>query len=126
MPDLEKTRTNVRWLDMRSGSVILKGFGAPWTLTSSAGTREKWIDVPCGINIKTRDVGLCDAVQSELQVNLDLLNKAAAMCDCIPKALALSTDGSLRATDAISDASSVTSRVLAVYAELQKVSIPIQ
>ncbi|KAJ0426748.1 hypothetical protein BJY00DRAFT_270925 [Aspergillus carlsbadensis] len=89
-----------------------------WTCVP--GTRETWVDVPCGIDIKTRDVGLCDAVQSELQVNPDLLTKAAAMCDCIPRALALSTDGSLQATDAISDASSATSGLLAVYAELQK------
>ncbi|KAL2863153.1 uncharacterized protein BJX67DRAFT_390811 [Aspergillus lucknowensis] len=92
-----------------------------WTCVP--GTREKWIDVPCGINIKSIDVGLCDAVQSELRVNLDLLNKAAAMCDCIPKVLALSTDGSLKATDAVSDVSSATSGVLVVYAELQKIDL---
>ncbi|PYI20393.1 hypothetical protein BO99DRAFT_411874 [Aspergillus violaceofuscus CBS 115571] len=92
-----------------------------WTCVP--GTREKWINVPCGINIKTKNVGLCDAVQSELQVNLDLLKKTAAMCDCIPKVLALSTDGSLKAANAISDVSSATSGVLTVYAELQKIDL---
>ena len=79
------------------------------------------MDVPCGINIKTKDIGLCDAIQSELQFNPDILNKASAMCDCVPKLLEFKNSGSLAATDATSDMSAVTTGVLGVYAELQKV-----
>lgn len=88
---------------------------------TALGTREKWINVPCGITIRTKDVGLCDAIQSNLHINTDTLQKASAMCDCVPKVLGLIKEGAFSQISADSGVSTATSGLLGMFAQLQKV-----
>lgn len=85
------------------------------------GTNEIWVDMPCGITIHSKDVGVCDAIQSNLYINTDTLRKASAMCDCIPRVTALLQSGALLQTSADSGVSSATSGILEVFSQLQQV-----
>ncbi|KAH7125979.1 hypothetical protein EDB81DRAFT_663419 [Dactylonectria macrodidyma] len=58
--------------------------------TCVPGTVEKSVDVPCGITIVTKKVSLCQTVRDSLgNTGTNFINKAGAMCNCIPKVLNL-------------------------------------
>lgn len=90
---------------------------------NDSGTNEIWVDMPCGITIHSKDVGVCDAIQSNLHINTDTLRKASAMCDCIPKVISLLQSGGLLQTSADSGVSSATSGILELFSQLQQVGL---
>ncbi|KPM42097.1 hypothetical protein AK830_g4474 [Neonectria ditissima] len=56
--------------------------------TCVPGTVTKTVNVPCGISIVTKDVSLCQSVRDSLgNSGSEFINKAGAMCNCIPKLL---------------------------------------
>jgi len=55
-----------------------------WTCV--AGTRETWIETPCGINIATTDIDLCDLVRRGMPGG-QIVEKTEAICNCLPQAL---------------------------------------
>ncbi|KAH6970565.1 hypothetical protein BKA56DRAFT_678549 [Ilyonectria sp. MPI-CAGE-AT-0026] len=58
--------------------------------TCVPGTVEKSVNVPCGISIETKKVSLCQSVRDSLgNTGSNFINKAGAMCNCIPKVLSL-------------------------------------
>ncbi|KFY02080.1 hypothetical protein V490_00646 [Pseudogymnoascus sp. VKM F-3557] len=83
------------------------------------GTNEKWINTPCDIKINTQKIGICDAIESTLHMNTDILQKASAICNCVPQVLVLVKDGAFSQTEAGSDISSGTVVILETYAQLQ-------
>ncbi|KAJ6115484.1 hypothetical protein N7486_001262 [Penicillium sp. IBT 16267x] len=88
--------------------------------TCIPGTKETWVNVPCGFNIKTKSVGICDAIQSNLQINPNVLKTSSVMCECIPKALKLEETGALFKVEANSAVNSGTSELLERFVQLQK------
>ena len=87
------------------------------------GTREKWIDTPCGITIKSKNINICDNVRDSLGgVGQQLIRQTTAMCQCIPQALDLIGKGLINEVAASSDVSSATSSILGQFAKLQTVS----
>ncbi|CEJ62751.1 hypothetical protein PMG11_11242 [Penicillium brasilianum] len=73
----------------------------------------RWLDL-------RPSVGLCDAIQSNLGLDPDMLRKASAMCDCIPRVLELVKNGAFSRVAADSDVSTLTSGLLGIYSQLQK------
>ncbi|KAM0420342.1 hypothetical protein ACHAPT_011884 [Fusarium lateritium] len=52
------------------------------------GTIEKWKDVPCGINIITKDVSVCQSIRDTMgNAGSSFINKANTMCNCLPRIL---------------------------------------
>ncbi|MCJ1365343.1 hypothetical protein MMC16_004464 [Acarospora aff. strigata] len=83
-------------------------------------SREKWIDTPCGITIKSKNINICDNVRDSLGgVGQQLIRQTTAMCQCIPQALDLIGKGLINEVAASSDVSSATSSILGQFAKLQ-------
>lgn len=87
-----------------------------------SGTRESWINIPCGIEITTKNVNLCATVRDSLGgVGEEFIAKTTAMCSCIPKALNYVSQGLLGQVAKNVDVSASTVSLLSEYMELQQV-----
>ncbi|KFY05533.1 hypothetical protein V492_08467 [Pseudogymnoascus sp. VKM F-4246] len=119
-PEIETTRNVFFEVDpckttlhfRRPCPTIRKPFRTCDGSTCVPGTNEKWINTPTGIKINTQKIGTCDAIESTLHMNTDILQKASAICHCVPQVLALVKDGAFSQTTAGSDISSGTVCIL--------------
>ncbi|KAM7194142.1 hypothetical protein V8F20_008062 [Naviculisporaceae sp. PSN 640] len=85
------------------------------------GTVSSTIKVPCGVTIPTKEIPICKAVSSALgSAGQQLIDKAGAMCKCLPKAIEMSATSlsqSLRGGNP--DLSVAVSNMIHDYNELQ-------
>ncbi|KIW19610.1 hypothetical protein PV08_00183 [Exophiala spinifera] len=77
------------------------------------------IDIPCGLNLKTEKVNICNKIRQALPGGQDLIAKSMAMCECLPAVLALGGEAAIDDVE-VSDFSSGTSRLLAAFAKYSK------
>ncbi|KAH7129456.1 hypothetical protein B0J13DRAFT_588355 [Dactylonectria estremocensis] len=88
--------------------------------TCVPGTVTKSVDVPCGISIVTKEVSLCQSVRDSVgNAGSDFINKASAMCDCIPKVLKLIQAGIMDTVFGAGVSLDVDSSVVAQMVRLQ-------
>lgn len=93
-------------------------------LTLSSGTVEKSVNVPCGISIETKKVSLCQSVRDSLgNTGSNFINKAGAMCNCIPKVLSLIKAGIYHTLFSASGSLDVDSSLVTEMIQLQNVSL---
>ncbi|KAF5001489.1 hypothetical protein FDECE_10927 [Fusarium decemcellulare] len=90
-----------------------------WTCTP--GTNTKWIDVPCGITVITKRMDLCQSVRDTLgSAASDFINKAGAMCSCIPRAFEMIGTGLLDSISTKGGLANIDSKLITELVQLQK------
>ncbi|KAF4461867.1 hypothetical protein FALBO_11326 [Fusarium albosuccineum] len=90
-----------------------------WTCTP--GTNTKWIDVPCGITVITKRMDLCQSVRDTLgSAASDFINKASAMCSCIPRAFEMIGTGLLDSISTKGGLANIDSKLITELVQLQK------
>ncbi|KAI8662104.1 hypothetical protein NCS56_01013600 [Fusarium sp. Ph1] len=58
------------------------------------GTVEKWTDAPCGINVITKTVSVCQSIRDTLGgAGSSFIDKANTLCNCLPQMLWLVNSG---------------------------------
>lgn len=86
------------------------------------GTRETWINTPCGIIITTKKVDICQLVRDQVPgMDQRMIKKSGAVCNCLPKLLALIDSDTFSAVSNGGDTSAAVSALIAELAKLQKV-----
>lgn len=98
---------------------------AKTNLTLLSGPVEKWTDAPCGINIITKTVSVCQSIRDVLgKAGSSFIDKSNTYCNCLPQMLWLVNSGRYDSAFRPDGLLKVESDVVTNVIRLQTVSIP--
>ena len=80
------------------------------------------VDYPCGIKITYQDADMCATARGALgNVGQDAINKAGAMCECIPEITKLVTKDSSKSVMDGASTGNIANELIPVFMRLQQV-----
>ncbi|CAI4214130.1 unnamed protein product [Parascedosporium putredinis] len=92
--------------------------------TCAPGTRETWIDTPCGLTITTKKLDICQTVRGAMgNVGKQYINTIGAVCNCLPKFFEMAGRDLFKSVSSGSALTGAASAMIGEIMQLQKCAI---